>query len=1371
MEKVEPILMRSNSTGHLSTAQEIVPHQNQILRRCVSTTNNGNGLQQNGFPLSNPITKQEHVKQVDSLVESSNEAKEDDREGEVEVEEDEDNNSADLVTCDDFLNYDDDEDDLQFETNSFSIEPIDPTTIYSEIFPILDKSIDIEISFNQRCLMRNPLMTNFEKELASNLHVTNECIEIETLMRGYNSNFDENFIKSIEEILPNILISLAKIKIRSDDNFTTIIDKLIKLAFDSLDYTYLIKEKFQDQEKLMFKLRQLKLGLNLGIILCSQINESIAEKMLNKSIQDVLLNLYDHDLVFGKLKILILEALYATIYFESGLKKFLDKSRPINQIPYKRLVISYLKNESFNVRISNTIEIILKRVNIYENLSNLSLITQKLVDSKSISIELKQEINKIFDKMSIYLLKKNNTTQRHVKNKFIQDENEDITHFIYLMKKLDTLKHFGTLWSFNYHDFKANIESIISSLSIRNEFIDYLALNKNLTNFLFKIMGSSEVINKIMTLLKVIKIFEHLNNILNEKNLIEILTNLQLINALMSDILLRKAIAELITQKSEYFNIILTAGEFNCKNTSIKKLLQSIVIDILYQITRYSDNIEFFQSYSNLIKYFIQNHQATSKTLEEKLKQIQNFIKPYSKTNPEMLLNSLQNKFCFDHLSNMPKSILSILKLFYFKIETNGIVTKNPFKNYNNQFSTNQFMLSLIHNNALLIFTNLFVKINECLLYNWKKSIQISYNTSLFLKDLLILMIKLVKLLLSKCVDLKKDKFQNLTLVKILLQLITFYDSNEVKQSVIDLLSIFCKYHTTRLFKEIFEFTVELPLNYFAGFEILIESLPLPLPLVVASESCYVNADSVMSHRELIGESLNEVAEDVTKFIQYFALSSNSSILLLLKHVCVRICDISRSCTLLVVKSLLDFCCDKIEILNERQDGDALRNMSHIFNFLTILLSESIPMFTFIHAIKQIDKYRSLFRCILNYCSFKLQLVTSQDLNETLNLFIESLFYFIQHICSFQFDKQDKLLLNLTIADLEMLKLMVNLLVQHLSHTYLSSLNTSVCVLNTLNLLCKNDYGFELVIHCLLLNSNSLYNFIDELSNLYAQDSRTISLIASLFGLINTLVSRIRLDGVNGSSSGSRLSLKRFKDIFKWIQGYHPLYKLCDIYESGNTLIRLLQRNQAIDANDEHYSYFYTSTGSITEPNFLNNTDKIDYLSEYFNKRSIIIVKKHFSYKNSQEIVKIELSETTNEELSLDIEDILINYLPNFRIEDELAKPVEKNYLKTKIEQSEVINTRTGFKYKAPMRGGHSQVPRGLCASALGLINRNDPFRSRQPNTSRPPSLHVDDFYRLQNVDLSPLVVPQTQRPMPIPGVNMIRSRFLMPHGTYSSNI
>lgn len=40
---------------------------------------------------------------------------------------------------------------------------------------------------------------------------------------------------------------------------------------------------------------------------------------------------------------------------------------------------------------------------------------------------------------------------------------------------------------------------------------------------------------------------------------------------------------------------------------------------------------------------------------------------------------------------------------------------------------------------------------------------------------------------------------------------------------------------------------------------------------------------------------------------------------------------------------------------------------------------------------------------------------------------------------------------------------------------------------------------------------------------------------------------------------------------------------------------------------------------------------------------------------------------------------------------------------------------------------------RGYSRGMLHSSRANDPFRSRPPNTSRPPSMHVDDFLALES--------------------------------------
>lgn len=53
---------------------------------------------------------------------------------------------------------------------------------------------------------------------------------------------------------------------------------------------------------------------------------------------------------------------------------------------------------------------------------------------------------------------------------------------------------------------------------------------------------------------------------------------------------------------------------------------------------------------------------------------------------------------------------------------------------------------------------------------------------------------------------------------------------------------------------------------------------------------------------------------------------------------------------------------------------------------------------------------------------------------------------------------------------------------------------------------------------------------------------------------------------------------------------------------------------------------------------------------------------------------------------------------------------------------------------------GRSQYSSSLRGNSVGggVGRGSDPFRSRPPNTSRPPSLHVDDFVALETCGAQP---------------------------------
>ncbi|VDQ04040.1 unnamed protein product [Trichobilharzia regenti] len=148
---------------------------------------------------------------------------------------------------------------------------------------------------------------------------------------------------------------------------------------------------------------------------------------------------------------------------------------------------------------------------------------------------------------------------------------------------------------------------------------------------------------------------------------------------------------------------------------------------------------------------------------------------------------------------------------------------------------------------------------------------------------------------------------------------------------------------------------------------------------------------------------------------------------------------------------------------------------------------------------------------------------------------------------------------------------------------------------------------------------------------------------------------------------------------------------------------------------------------------------------------------KHY-YKNLSAI-PVSISYQNNL-VQCDLSDIATNGCNGLRIREELAKcgrqqdssEVAIRHQKRRRGQSTIIQTGiSSKKFVAPMRGrgfmlrstapsnpiANNTIP-AVLGTNPGQVNTNipgvraDPFRSRPLNTSRPPSLHVDDFTKLE---------------------------------------
>lgn len=160
------------------------------------------------------------------------------------------------------------------------------------------------------------------------------------------------------------------------------------------------------------------------------------------------------------------------------------------------------------------------------------------------------------------------------------------------------------------------------------------------------------------------------------------------------------------------------------------------------------------------------------------------------------------------------------------------------------------------------------------------------------------------------------------------------------------------------------------------------------------------------------------------------------------------------------------------------------------------------------------------------------------------------------------------------------------------------------------------------------------------------------------------------------------------------------------------------------------------------EANKTENETNAENLSFYFGNRPVFMLEE--PTPSDWLIVGNEDSEQMDfsDGLKIDLLDLSTKYFGNeFDIRSNIEKLWSEPMNEIQLKDNEVLEKANTLPFiragpKDPLNlNKRIQAPRGRGRNFTRL---NDPFRSRPPNTSRPPSMHVDDFVALERNDSNP---------------------------------
>lgn len=584
----------------------------------------------------------------------------------------------------------------------------------------------------------------------------------------------------------------------------------------------------------------------------------------------------------------------------------------------------------------------------------------------------------------------------------------------------------------------------------------------------------------------------------------------------------------------------------------------------------------------------------------------------------------------------------------------------------------------------------------------------------------------------------------------------------------------------TQMVSEVLKFLMRGPCTFLTGLTVFSELLPLPLPLQIREPLRAEDLSKVVNSRKLWSAHLHSLSSEIQEIVGTLSYSTCPSVQQLLRRVCVQLSDLAAPSASVVARAVMDALYGSLvhPCYGSSMAGEVVRPLTpqnwpptpgtlSLLDQIAFMLTHAPFKMAMLHAIKSGGKYLDLFNYMLTLFNLSSDEPTHIQIQDCILTIIQTMCdtdYSLVPIeeclpgpvgsetCKTNGDEKPDLsqalkrLVN-ALPSKDLLNTICSSLVQHLTNSA-HSYTTVLLALRILIMLTEHDFGFYAVKTALDKEELSLWFLFERLSTSFSKDSSDfLSTLSASVELVRTLGSveggivclgPLRTLRLSAAEVAAHLAWGRRQD-----KEPHPLLRLEKMlvdYSGEEVALESLLNNIA---NQVEFlgSAAATSEKEIAEPVLPAQ----DGLTAQFASRTVYVLGEIDEERLNPSFWLAPIIEDAVQEpdqVVVDLVSLVECTLPEFNLKSELEKLVlpgnegvdgSKSSLGGKRKSQMLMGPdgtepSTKKPFIAPMRG------RGLSRASMGHQSRaNDPFRSRPPNTSRPPSMHVDDFLALES--------------------------------------
>ncbi|XP_022083896.1 protein virilizer homolog [Acanthaster planci] len=612
----------------------------------------------------------------------------------------------------------------------------------------------------------------------------------------------------------------------------------------------------------------------------------------------------------------------------------------------------------------------------------------------------------------------------------------------------------------------------------------------------------------------------------------------------------------------------------------------------------------------------------------------------------------------------------------------------------------------------------------------------------------------------------------------------------------------------TVMLKEVLQYIQSAACAYIGGLTVLSELLPLPLPMQAQEPLSATEVQQALNLRRLWSLHLHSESVHIQQIIKDLGGSSCPPLQQILRRVCWQLADLAAPTALTVVRSLLDVLIESLaqgeeggkkaqpagETTGEGEEANKKTqpcnsDAARILTLVVYLVSQPAIKAPLLHlfrsSLKSDEKYSELLPWLLSL----LNVVSDSSFHLQAQECIVAL---LQSICGPEITllSTDTLSVNEQLANSlpgkEHMEMICSALLDHVTspdQSYASILPS----LRTLSMLLDHDYGFLFVKCALDKTPGAFHSLFTRLQTSFHKDSSDyLSTLSTALDLLQMLLTVEgggpssegeqepcpEEGGAGGSSAGlyrtKALSAAQLKEYLVWGGKTHPVSQL------EKTLIECCKEDEILESLLDSISGLIQTLDSPEEPDPAKTGPGQSHrslllqevtlpaplsFSEQFSARMVFFIGDGEDDRLNAGFwlgpPGLDDGDIEPDMVPCDLEELRLTYLPDLDLRAELEKDLSAENLPREKDQKkrsgrrryESLTSRSQYRFNYGIKRAHNQSS-NYGRQMPGRSGRGyDLFRQRAQNTSRPPSMHVDDFLAAQAIETTDTKKPQRGPP------------------------